>query len=111
MMDFSKIPTSLPDESFELEDKSFVKQFLDAEGKIWDPNTFLKNHENNEQTNNHFIDFPKIEPYQSEEYIKEEEIDIGENKQVYQKLKPNYWKKKMKLFYENILSIVLLKIY
>ncbi|KAL3273507.1 hypothetical protein HHI36_014947 [Cryptolaemus montrouzieri] len=47
----------------------------------------IKNHENNEQTNNHFIDFPKIEPYQSEEYIKEEEIDIGENEAGIPKIK------------------------
>ncbi|KAL3270499.1 hypothetical protein HHI36_021039 [Cryptolaemus montrouzieri] len=109
-MEFSNILISIPDESIELEDKSFVHQFIDAEGKIWERNNFFENHDGNEQTNNTYIASPKMKPDQSEDNVKEEEVGIGGNStdilkvELYEKVKVFYIKLKL----TNV-SIVIIK--
>ncbi|KAL3271180.1 hypothetical protein HHI36_021677 [Cryptolaemus montrouzieri] len=74
-MDFSYTETSVTtpkSECTELEDKSFVNQFIDAKGKIWERNNFIESYEENseEQTNNSYkFVMPKVESGQTEESL------------------------------------------
>ncbi|KAL3271209.1 hypothetical protein HHI36_021705 [Cryptolaemus montrouzieri] len=69
-MDFSKSETTQICDFNEIEDKSFVNQFIDAEGKIWQRNALIETYKENcnGQTNNSYgTDLVKIEPEQHEE--------------------------------------------
>ncbi|KAL3271185.1 hypothetical protein HHI36_021681 [Cryptolaemus montrouzieri] len=78
-MDFSYIEATQTSELTEPEDKSFVNEFIDAKGKIWERNNFLDTYDvnNSGRTNTAFkFDLPKFESGPTEECLSvKREID------------------------------------
>ncbi|KAL3271190.1 hypothetical protein HHI36_021686 [Cryptolaemus montrouzieri] len=71
-MDVSYIETAQTSNFIKLEDKSFVHQFIDAKGKIWERNNFKETFEETicGQTNDSYkLNLAKIESQQTEEYF------------------------------------------
>ncbi|KAL3271201.1 hypothetical protein HHI36_021697 [Cryptolaemus montrouzieri] len=69
-MEFSYMESAETSKLNELEDKSFINQFIEADGKIWERNNFIESHDVSfiNQTHNSFkYHLPKIEPGYTEE--------------------------------------------
>ncbi|KAL3271199.1 hypothetical protein HHI36_021695 [Cryptolaemus montrouzieri] len=69
-MNFSYKETAESSELNEIDDKSFINQFIAADGKIWERNNFIDSYDlsNSKQTHNSYKFYlPKIELGQTEE--------------------------------------------
>ncbi|KAL3271194.1 hypothetical protein HHI36_021690 [Cryptolaemus montrouzieri] len=69
-MDFSYMETAESSELNEIDDKSFINQFIDADRKIWERNNFIESYDLSNSKQTHNLDkfhLPKIEPGQTEE--------------------------------------------
>ncbi|KAL3271195.1 hypothetical protein HHI36_021691 [Cryptolaemus montrouzieri] len=69
-MDFSYMETGESSELNEIDDKSFINQFIDADRKIWERNNFIESYDLSNSKQTHNLDkfhLPKIEPGQTEE--------------------------------------------